>query len=181
MCFETETDHKPLVSLLGKKPIDELPLHVQHFKMRLMKYQYCILHVPGKSLVIAHALSRAPSTNSNLDDSHFRTEVDANVNAIMNILPATGMMLDKIEEQRREHTCMLLTKYCQEGWPNQNTLSSDLKPYHLVFMDLSLQGGKLMRNSQLVIPRSLQPEILQKLHSGYQDISKCRERERHSV
>ena len=26
MCFEIEMDHKPLVSLLGKKPIDELPL-----------------------------------------------------------------------------------------------------------------------------------------------------------
>jgi len=25
MCFEIETDHKSLVSLLGKKPIDELP------------------------------------------------------------------------------------------------------------------------------------------------------------
>jgi len=36
MCFEIKTDHKPLVSLLGKKPIDELPLRIQHFKMRLM-------------------------------------------------------------------------------------------------------------------------------------------------
>jgi len=33
MCLEIETDHKLLVSLLGKKPIDELPLHIQHFKM----------------------------------------------------------------------------------------------------------------------------------------------------
>ena len=40
MTFEIETDHKPLVSLLGKKPIDELPLRIQRFKMRLMKYQY---------------------------------------------------------------------------------------------------------------------------------------------
>ena len=147
-----------------------------------MKYQYCISHVPGKSLVIADALSCAPSTNSNLDDSHFRTEVDAYVNAIMNALPATDMMLDKIRgEQRCDQTCMLLTKYCQERWPNQNTLSSDLKSYHLVFTELSLQDGLLMQNSQLVIPRSLQPEILQKLHSGHQGISKCHERARHLV
>ena len=100
----------------------------------------------------------------------------------MNTLPATGMMLDKIrEEQRCDHTCMLLTTYCQEGWPNRNTLSSDLKPYHSVCTELSLQDGILMRNSRLVIPRSLQPEILQKLHSGHQGISKCRERARHSV
>jgi len=40
---------------------------------------------------------------------------------------------------------MLLIKYCQEGWPNRNTLSSDLKPYHLVFTELSLQNGILMQ------------------------------------
>ena len=48
------------MALLGKKPIDELPQCIQHLKMRLIKYQYCILHVPGKSLVIADTLSHAP-------------------------------------------------------------------------------------------------------------------------
>ena len=33
MTFEIETDHKPLVSLLGKKSIDKLPLQIQQFKM----------------------------------------------------------------------------------------------------------------------------------------------------
>ena len=28
LSFEIETDHKPLVSLLGDKPIDELPLRI---------------------------------------------------------------------------------------------------------------------------------------------------------
>ena len=33
--FHTETDHKPLVPLFGKKLLDELPLRVQRFRMRL--------------------------------------------------------------------------------------------------------------------------------------------------
>ena len=33
--FEIKTDHKPLVSLLGNKPIDELPLRVTPFFMFL--------------------------------------------------------------------------------------------------------------------------------------------------
>ena len=36
--FEIETNHKPLVSLLGVKPIDELLLRIQRFRMRMMKY-----------------------------------------------------------------------------------------------------------------------------------------------
>ncbi|XP_064622558.1 uncharacterized protein LOC135484804 [Lineus longissimus] len=59
--FSLETDHKPLVPLLGGgKSLEMLPARVQRFKMRLMKYSYQIKHVPGKELYIADALSRAP-------------------------------------------------------------------------------------------------------------------------
>ena len=55
-----ETDHKPLVPLFGSKTLDELPPSFQRFRMRLMKYSFKMLHVPGKELVTADTLSRAP-------------------------------------------------------------------------------------------------------------------------
>uniref|UniRef100_A0A3B1IHV4 ribonuclease H n=1 Tax=Astyanax mexicanus TaxID=7994 RepID=A0A3B1IHV4_ASTMX len=36
--FHVETDHKPLVSLLGSKNLDELPPRIQRLRMRLMKF-----------------------------------------------------------------------------------------------------------------------------------------------
>jgi len=45
-----------------------------------MKYQYSISHVPGKSLVIADALSHAPSSKITLGDTEFSTVVDDYVN-----------------------------------------------------------------------------------------------------
>ena len=61
MSFQVEADHKPLVSLLSsKKNLDELSPRIQRFRMRLMRYMHTIAHVPGKSLVTADALSRAP-------------------------------------------------------------------------------------------------------------------------
>ena len=36
MSFQIETDHKPLVSLLGVKNLEELPARIQRFGMRLM-------------------------------------------------------------------------------------------------------------------------------------------------
>jgi len=59
-------------------------------------------------------------------------------------------------------------------------LGSDLKLYHQ-FVPNFLQDSVLMRNNQIVIPQSLQPDILQKLRSGHQGISKCHECARHSV
>lgn len=42
--------------------------------------------------------------------------------------------------------------------------------------------GILMRGSRIVIPKALQEEMLQRIHtSGHQGITKCRERARQSV
>ena len=53
---ERETDHKPLVPLLSSKNLEELPIRVQRFRLRLMRFSYTIVHVPGKLLCIADDL-----------------------------------------------------------------------------------------------------------------------------
>ena len=69
--FHIETDHKPLVPLLSTKNIDELPLRIQRFRLRLMRYHYTISHVPGKDLCTANTLSRAP-----LEDPDLQTQAE---------------------------------------------------------------------------------------------------------
>jgi len=59
-----ETDHKPIVPLLSHKHFDSLPPRVLRFRLRLMRSDFVILHVPGKHLQTAYALSRAPLKNS---------------------------------------------------------------------------------------------------------------------
>ena len=75
--FHMLTDHKPLVSLLGSKPLDSLPLRVQHFRMTLMRFTYTISHVPGKDLAVADTLSRAPVSSPTSEDTQFNSAVDA--------------------------------------------------------------------------------------------------------
>ena len=45
--IEIETDHKPLVPLLGVKHLDSLPPRVLRFRLRLDRFNYSIQHVPG--------------------------------------------------------------------------------------------------------------------------------------
>ena len=45
-----ETDHKPLVPLLGSKSLDTLPPRVLCFRIRLMRFQYSINHVSGDTV-----------------------------------------------------------------------------------------------------------------------------------
>jgi len=58
-----ETDHKPLVPLLGKKSLDSLPPQELRFHLRLMRFECTITHVPGKELYTPDTLSWAPVDN----------------------------------------------------------------------------------------------------------------------
>ena len=166
--FHIETDHKPLAPLLSSKNLDDLPVLVQRFQLRLMRYDFSISHVPGKDLIIADALSRAPDKISKpyvTDLQH--SEVEEYVNHIISSLPATEERLEQIwRKQQQDNVCQRLTQYCQQGWPSR---------------ELSIKGGLLMRGMRIVIPMVLQKEILDRLHMGLQGITKCRQRARQSV
>lgn len=62
MRFRVETDH-PLIPLFSTKLIDELPVRIQRFRMRLMRFDFAIAHVPGKLLYIGDSLSPLPQEN----------------------------------------------------------------------------------------------------------------------
>ena len=56
--FTILTDHKPLVSLLGKKPLHDLSPRILRFRLRLLAYDYTISHISGKKFFIPDCLSR---------------------------------------------------------------------------------------------------------------------------
>ncbi len=46
--FCIQTDHKPLVPLFSTKHVEDLPIRVQRFRLRMMRFDFDIVHVPGK-------------------------------------------------------------------------------------------------------------------------------------
>ena len=45
--FLIKTDHKPLVPLLSTKNLDSLPPWILCFRLRMVRFHYSIVHVPG--------------------------------------------------------------------------------------------------------------------------------------
>ena len=62
--FLIESDHKPLIPLLGSKRLDDLPPRIVRFRLRLAKFDYLIEHVPGK---LMYACSRHPLQGTGYD------------------------------------------------------------------------------------------------------------------
>ena len=96
--FHIQTDHKSLVPLFSSKHLEELLIRIQRFRLRMMRFDFTIAHVPGKELVIADTLSWAPSTQSCPSDD-LQKETDAWVSLVLQGLPATE---DRIEEIKRQ-------------------------------------------------------------------------------
>ncbi|KAJ8369268.1 hypothetical protein SKAU_G00092960 [Synaphobranchus kaupii] len=174
--FELETDHKPLVSLLGGQALDSLPPRIQRFRMRLMRYSYIITHVPGKTLTTADTLSRAPLKQGGATAGDgLMEETNSYVNSVMEKLPASDAYLTELRQQlSTDSVCSQVMKYCTEGWPDRNRLEAMVRPYWVDRAILSIHNGLLLRGTRLIIPspmrNMLEPDI--------PDLRKVQRRER---
>ena len=178
--FHVETDHKPLVPLLGSKNLDEIPPRIQRLRMRLLRFDFTISHVPGKNLVTADALSRPPSQFTSNEKSE--EEINLYVESVLLQLPASDKRLEEISvKQKEDPVCKKLLEYCEEGWPNIHKLPSVLSPYWSSRGEISVVRGLLLKGSRLIIPSSMRLEILERIHEGHQGIAKCRRRVKDSV
>ena len=124
-----DTDHKPLISLLGSKHLDNLPPRVLRFRLRLMRFNFSIEHVPGKLLYTADTLSQAPLKEDNLKNSELQTEVESFIATIVcNLSASQERLLVFQKAQAADPVCSRVITNCKSGWPNSCN-NSDLKPY----------------------------------------------------
>ena len=181
MKFLIETDHKPLAPLLGTKHLDSLPPRVLRFRLRLTRFDYSIMHVPGKLLYTADTLSRAPCTSVQ-NDVRLQDEAEAVMDLYVAHLPASTERLNEYRKaQAEDHICSSVVKYCRNGWPEKN-LGSDIKPYWRVRGELTVdKDNLLLYNQRIVVPKALQRPTLDKIHTGHQGVQRCRLRANTSV
>ena len=102
--------------------------------------------------------------------------VNPRVNLIVENFPATEAKIKEIiQAQDEDAVCQKIKSFRQSGWPNKSELESVLKPYTIVKNELSIVRGILLKGKRIVIPSKLQIDILNRLHTGHQGISKCRQ------
>ena len=173
--FHVETDHKPLVPLLSSRNLEEMPPRIQRLRMRLLRYDFTISHIPGKDLATADALSRAPLVDT--PNRQLEEETDLYVNHIFMYLPASDNKINEIKEkQQSDEVCRLLMNYVQNSWPQRSSVPSAVKPYWQVKDELTLINGLLVKGERIVIPAEMRLEMLDRIHDGHLGITKCRER-----
>ena len=124
-------------------------------------------HKPG-SENSADGLSRLPLISNDL--SYVPEDIDMLFSIIENSLVNAR---DVKRETQKDECLVKVYEYCLNGWPEES-VSDDFKPYKNRKTELSLENGCILWGSRVVIPTSLQNEVLSMLHDTHLGASKMK-------
>ena len=181
--FLIETDHKPLVPILNYKSLMDMSPRIQQLRMKLLQYQFVAEHVPGKELMDADAMSRAPVTQPTHNDELAEQEVILHTNTVMKNLPATEETLEQIRKHiKQDVELQELICTLKNGWPKvKSKCSTIIQPYWESRANITFIDGLLLNTDRIIIPQLLHQEMLQNIHQGHLGMVKCKRRARQSI
>ena len=162
------TDHKPLLGLLGEHKA--LPEHasarMQRWAITLAGYNYQLKHRPGKKNN-ADALSRLPieSRTSN----YVPEELDALFNLI-DKLPVSAEQISK--ETQLDSVLKTVYHFTMNGWPEK--VNEVFKPYKVRQNELSTENECLLWGTRVIIPQTLQGDVLKLLHETHVGVARMK-------
>ncbi|KAG8178031.1 hypothetical protein JTE90_025086 [Oedothorax gibbosus] len=179
--FPAPTNKQELMRFLGliHKPFETISPRLQRLLLRLQRYSFTLVHVPGKQLAVADALSRAPLTANPV----ITNDIDNTQLMVSVVVQASQSKIAELKQATQNDPEMkAVQQYIQEGWPkDRQSVSVLAKPYWNLQSELHIEDGLICRGQRLVIPRACRKEILQRIHVGHRGIVTCKNLARQSL
>ena len=171
--FTIETDHKPLLGLLGEsKP---LPLmasaRVQRWAMLLSAYNYQLMYSPASQQTHCDALSRLP-----LPDSPKQIPAPAETVQLMEFIDSGPISQKQIRAWTRADPvlCRVL-ELTRNGWDaDTGDVTGDLRPYRNRQAELSVENDCVLWGGRVVIPPQGRDAMLCQLHEGHFGVARMK-------
>ena len=179
--FTLQTDRKPLITIINSQDLDKAPIRCQRLLMRLMRFSITAKYVPGKELTVANALSRTPLENQEIQDTE--QEILVHVEATLETKPVSPQKLTQIkQETTTDEQLQIAMKYVKHGWPEHaRNVPVQIHDLYCARLQLSVVDNMLVYGNRIVIPTTLRPDILSRIHEGHMGINKCKERAQTTV
>ncbi len=151
-----ETDHTPLTTLFNMKELSKMPPRIQRFRLRLMRFNPYVVYVPGKQQLTADVLYRAPVGKPEKEDQELVEEIESHISNKLATFPATLSRLKEIREaQKVDEECLLIRKYCTQGWPAYMPHQPLMRPYWETQSHLAVVDDLLLYDDRIVIPKAM--------------------------
>ena len=144
-----------------------------------MKYDVTVKYVKGIEVPIADALSRVSPQQT--PANCLLPQLD--IHEVTRTLPASPTKLQEIRRETANDPILnQLRDVIHKGWPNKRQECPEtLYPYWHFREELTIEDGIVLKGERIVIPQTLQSEILNTIHKGHLGQEKCLLRARASV
>nr|CAX83703.1 Gag-Pol polyprotein [Schistosoma japonicum] len=170
--FTLLTDHKPLLTIFGSK--SGIPAHsanhLQRWALILLGYDFDIQYRHTQEFGQADALSRLISEHATVDDDTIIASLskeDYAASYLTNAVRALPVSVSDIQiASRNDAMIRRAMKYVTQGWP-RIAFEGDMKQLYQRRDSLCVVDDCLMFGERVVVPKSLQPRMLQQFHSGH--------------
>ena len=152
------TDHKPLISLLGAKSLDQVPnVCLFRIKQRISMWKFEIVHCPGKTNFFADATSRNPV---------LAEEDDTETAFLADNLASIAISIEEVASSAKDDNAYWETFLALSAGTAPSP--SKCKEYHQYRDKLYPRDGILMYDDRLVVPDSFKERVLDVLHAAHQ-------------
>ena len=184
--FILVTDHKPLTSLFGpKKGTPPLAANrLARWALWLNQFDYSIEYRKTADHGNADALSRLPFGS----DSDFEREESGEDLDIVCAIKVLSLQVKPVDanilrqESAKDPVLATVMRYAREGWPPKHSdANEDVEKFRKLADSLSVCNGCLIHGTRVVIPESLQSQILDLLHIGHFGMERMKQLARTAV
>lgn len=172
------SDHRPLEAIL-RKDLDKVSPRLQRLRLRLLKYNVEVQYKPGKEMLVADALSRAYLADEVPDLSYQSVTVHAV--APLAVTPEKAAYIK--DETNKDPVLSTVLQWCEtNSWPTSSTqIPPPLSQYVSLQPNLSVSDGLLFFENRLIVPATVQPFVLARLHDGHLSTEKAKRLARETV
>ena len=151
------TDHKPLVNLYNN-PRKQGPARVEHHRLKLQGYRFEVRYEKGETNPSDYnSRHPLPLTREQQDNA---TEDAFFVNAIIDKDIPDALTEKMVQDATNQDDRLARLKDCilRKGYIPES--ATDIVSFRSVFSELSVAKQLVLRGNRIVLPESLQPDVI---------------------
>ena len=160
-----------MVTLLSTVGTGLQPMRISRWSARLMNYNYTVTYKRGHDNTVADALSRLPM------DSKEKCEQDSDFHSVCSVIFDSGLSEKLLQSAcESDEVYKAVVSYVTGFWPDKRNLNQSTLPYFPVRDELTVHNGIIFRDSRVVVPSTLQSQIVDISHEGHQGVVRTKQR-----
>ena len=165
-------DHQPLIPIFSGKPFERISNpRLFDLKEKTLMYRFSVKHVPGKIHLAPDCGSRYPvSSPPDSIDNAIRASISASYASDQDLKAITWDRI--VAAAAVDEECCTLSRTISEGFPeNRHDVPLLIRNFWAMRNDLYQLDGVPINGNKILIPRSLQAEVLESLHAAHQGVT----------